>query len=670
MIDLSKLTSPAWQRVVGELTSPASSDQAFLAKLTSVLAQVSSAKQGVLYAQPASAATDEAAHDPKAVFVWPPAAAGQQALSSIAHETDALQAARRAAGQPHALAFQVETEGPYYEANGAQMLAVPVRLERGAPGNGAASVAPRYVVTLLLEPRSEQALQATIALVEVLAGYAHAHTANQALKEVQNVTGALGLAAQLISTLNTAENFKGACFQLVNDVQRVIQVDRVALGWCKGIGPKGEGERIKTVAISDTEMLDRRMHMVQKIEAAMDECLDQEQPVLYPAPPEKPEAGAESSEADVLLSQAITHAHRELGSSDATLKIASLPLRVDEKIVGVLTMETSGKGENAEALSIDNLETVQAALDLIAPVMRIRRSDDRALPLRAVDSSVEAASWAVGPKHTVWKLAGIALLVVAVFVTFFQIPYKIEAPCEVQPRERRAVSVPFSGVIAAVPEGVEPGARVEAGQLLAQLETTDLRLQRLDAESEIVRAEKRADEARAQGNLSEAQQAEAQADQARARLALIDHRVEQASLMAPLDGVIISGNAKDYIGASVELGQLLFEVASMDDLVAVAKADDRDIKLIQEAQAAGLKGSMATKAYPARRFEGSLERIVPLAQPDEGKNTFEVRVGLDESAAWMRPGMEGLVKFDTGYRSLLDIGTRRIRDQLRLWLWF
>jgi hypothetical protein len=32
--------------------------------------------------------------------------------------------------------------------------------------------------------------------------------------------------------------------------------------------------------------------------------------------------------------------------------------------------------------------------------------------------------------------------------------------------------------------------------------------------------------------------------------------------------------------------------------------------------------------------------------------------------------MEGLAKFDTGNRSLLWIGTRRIRDQLRLWLWW
>ncbi|MEO0483704.1 MAG: HlyD family efflux transporter periplasmic adaptor subunit [Planctomycetota bacterium] len=685
MIDLKKLSTPAWQRVIAELTAEVPTDQAFLARLTSVLAQVSSARQGVLFALP-PAGGEETSRDPKPVFIWPAAGGAEQPAgeNGVMYEADARQAIRRVAGHSGALVFQVSTEGPYYESGGAQILAVPV------PTSGPGGVAPEYVVSLLLEPRSESALQTTVALAEVIAGYTHGRRAMQALRDVRGASAALDLAAQLISTINTASNFKGACLQLVNDVQRQTGVDRVALGWCKGIGPRGEGEKVKCVAISDTEMLDRRMKMVRSMEAAMDECLDQEQPVLYPAPPEA-EAAESLEEADVLLSQAITHAHRELAASDANLRIASLPLRVEDRVVGVLTLETSApkasnqppkvdiKGNGAPAaggagledpLSIEQLETVQAACDLIAPVMRIRRSDDRMLPLRALDSSVATAGWVVGPKHTVWKLGALVVMALLLATIFVRIPYRVEAPCQVQPRERRTVSVPFSAVIASVPEDIEPGARVEVGQLLAQLETTDLRLQRLDVQNEILRAERRADEARARGELSEAQQAEAQADQARARLALIDLRVEQASITAPIAGIIISGNASDFEGASVELGQPLFEVAAMDDLLIQARADDRDIKLILEAQAAGLRGSMATKAYPSRRFDVDIERIVPLATPDQGKNTFEVRAALDASADWMRPGMEGLVKFDTGERTLIDIGTRRIRDQLRLWLWF
>ena len=104
----------------------------------------------------------------------------------------------------------------------------------------------------------------------------------------------------------------------------------------------------------------------------------------------------------------------------------------------------------------------------------------------------------------------------------------------------------------------------------------------------------------------------------------------------------------------------------MDDMVVIARVPDSDIRLIQDAS----EGDIATKAFPAQRFEVTPERIVPLAQPDEGTNTFEVRAALTGSAPWMRPGMEGLVKFDTGERTLIDIGTRRIRDTIRLWLWW
>ncbi len=66
----------------------------------------------------------------------------------------------------------------------------------------------------------------------------------------------------------------------------------------------------------------------------------------------------------------------------------------------------------------------------------------------------------------------------------------------------------------------------------------------------------------------------------------------------------------------------------------------------------------------------TVERVVPLSQPEQGQNAFEARGRLTESPAWLRPGMEGVVRLKTEPHSLLWIGTRRIVDQLRLWLWW
>jgi hypothetical protein len=63
-----------------------------------------------------------------------------------------------------------------------------------------------------------------------------------------------------------------------------------------------------------------------------------------------------------------------------------------------------------------------------------------------------------------------------------------------------------------------------------------------------------------------------------------------------------------------------------------------------------------------------VERIVPLANAQEGTTTFEVRARINDPAPWMVPGTEGLAKFDTRRASLLWIGTRRVVDAVRLWL--
>ena len=671
MNEQTKVHNPAWQRIVSELVKPAADDADFLARLLGVLAQVCGARQAAIISIPSASGDDPGFAEPRVRLVWPPQnAAAPSESPPVAVEPGENTAPLHAEAQAKRAALQALAtnslhiasidagEGTYYDLPSAQLIAVPVAIGVTQPGSGQmAGVGSAHVATLLVENRSKQAMQTTAALAELVAGYAHTHGANQSLRETRAATTSLDLAATLISTLNTATSFKGATIQLVNDLMRHLHADRVALGWCKGLGRKGEGERVKVIAISDTEQIDRRMRMVQMVEAAMDEALDQDQPVMFPAPAETGPGG------DVLLAQAVTHAHRDLVAGDAKLTVASLPLRVDDTVVGVLTVESA---DAQHPLDATLLEILQATLDLVAPVMRIRRSDDRMLPLRAMDSTIHAAGWFVGPKHTVWKLGGIAVMLLLLAVIFIQVPYRVEAPCTVEPRTKRTISAPFAGVIATVPEGIEPGARVEQGQLLAQLDVTELELQRLDVLAEILRAEKQADTSLNEGKLAEAQQAQAQADQARARLELIEFRIGQAAIRAPIGGTVIAGDLGDLLGASIELGQALYEVAAMDDMVVIARVPDSDIRLIQDAS----EGDMATKAFPAQRFEVTPERIVPLAQPDEGTNTFEVRAALTGSAPWMRPGMEGLVKFDTGERTLIDIGTRRIRDTIRLWLWW
>ncbi len=658
MIDQSSLKAPGWQRIVAELLAPAPDERTFLIRLLAVLAQTSSARQAVLFALERDATG--AITEPRAVLCWPPNEAGNE-LPPIEAGADARAAARAAGDGDQVRVFGLQPRAGFYgEDSGGHVIAAPLR-EPPAQSGDQPAPAPRGVITLLLEPRSKPAMQSTIAMVEVLAGYTQLHAARTSLARARASTASIDLAARLIAAINDARGFRGACLQLVNDLRAQVRGDRVAMGWVRTLAG---ADAVRAVALSDTEHLDRRMAMITRLEAAMDECLDQEQAVLYPLP-----TGQEPGADDPTITQTITHAHRELAASDARVRIVSIPLRHADRVAGVVTIESTAPGP----ADVQSIELIQAAMDLLTPVLLVRESDDRPLYRRAYASLLRAGEWLVGPRHTAWKLAGVAGVLASLLLVLVRVEYRVEAPVELQPRVKAVVAAPFEGIIATLAEGVAPGKPVHAGEVLATMDTREIQLRVLDARSKLVQAQKEGDAALKAGNKqSEFQQAQARAAQAQASLDRAQLELEQARLTAPIDGTIILGDLNDRIGASVRAGDPLFQIAPLEDMLVVARLSDRDIALVRDdlSERGPTHGALATKADPANRHPFTVERIVPLAQSKEGKNAFEVRARLEHPVPGLRPGMEGIAKFDVGRHSLLYIGTRRIRDQLRLWLWW
>ncbi len=646
MIDLTSLKAAGWQRVVAELCSPCNDDKQYLDRLLRIIGRVSAARQGVVFMP-----GPDASSPVQALSIWPAPGAGGEDRVAVAGDAapidnaaDARSAAAAALESGQARAFGLDRKSALYGVDPEQgyILSVPLLGSEGRP------VA---AITLLVETRAKSAVQSTLAMAEVLAGYVSGHSARQQLRRTQAASFALDLATRLISSLNTAATFKGAALQLVNDMAKQFKCARAALGWVSG-------DKIRVVAISDTEFFDRRTAMVQKLESAMDECLDQEQPVVFPPPP---------ADADVLLAQAITHAHRELASGGAGVRICSAPLRDGEKVVGVATLEFAVEGGAAGGgVDLQAVELFQAALDLVAPVVALRKSDDRNIALKARDDLIKAGAWAVGPKHTAWKLAGLTLTAAMFFVFFFHMTYRVGADSTLQPRTQYVVSVPFDGLIRESPEGVEAGKAVAKGDVLARLDTTELELQAEEARQKINKGLAEIASARAQGKTNDAMKADSDVKIAQAALTQAQARIELATIVAPADGQIIAGRLRDRLGSSVKTGDKLFEIAPLDDLILVARVDERDVAFISP----GSGGKLATRSHPGEKFDLIVESIVPLAQAEEGKNLFEVRTRLaGRPAIWMRPGMEGIARFDAGRRSLWYIGTRRIEDAIRLWLW-
>lgn len=656
MIDATHLKSTGWARVVAELSSGAPDDRVYMDRLLRILAQVSAARQAVLFVPISASGGGQGGEGDAMPIAMYPAASGvggieaEQAAPSqadIAKVQSAPEAKRAAlaaleSGSSHVFAMEAESELYAGEVGGGgtgYLLALPL------PGEGGRSAG---AITLLVEPRSRQAIQSTLAMAEVITGYVHAHAARQELRRTVSTGRALELATRLIGAMNAAKGFKGACIQTVNDLAKTLNADRVAIGWA-------HRDSVRVTAISDTEHFDRRMKLVQSLQSAMDECLDQDQPVVHPAPP---------ASQDVMLSQAISQAHKELAGGEKNLHVCSIPLRAGDDLLGVLTIEARATPDSP-GVDLKAVELLQATMDLVSPVLKVRRSDDRILPLRAWDSLVHAGTWVVGSKHTVWKLAALILVAAMVYVTFATMTYRVGATAELRTREKRTISMPFDGIIGRLAPGVEAGAVVSEGDLLVELDDSELRLQAEETRAQLMAAERTVDSARAQQNPAESKKAEAQAEQARAKLQLLETRLARTRIRAPISGTIVAGSLKDKIGASAKLGEALFEIAPLTEMMAVVRVDESDVGLITE----GGKGLIATKSHPGVEFPITIERIVPLAEAKDGANLFEVRVRLDQSASWMRPGMEGRVRLEAGERTMLWVGTRRILDTVRLWLW-
>ncbi|MDH5206077.1 MAG: HlyD family secretion protein, partial [Hylemonella sp.] len=119
------------------------------------------------------------------------------------------------------------------------------------------------------------------------------------------------------------------------------------------------------------------------------------------------------------------------------------------------------------------------------------------------------------------------------------------------------------------------------------------------------------------------------------------------------------------LGSPVEQGKLLFEVAPLDAYRIILQVDERDIGEIQVGQG----GELALSGLPYQRMAFTVERIMPISVPLDGRNHFRVESRLHQADLRLRPGMEGVGKVDVGDRRLLWIWTHSFVDWLRLWTW-
>lgn len=451
----------------------------------------------------------------------------------------------------------------------------------------------------------------------------------------EQLTTTLDLAARALQE----ESSQGAAMACVTELATRLLCDRVSLGFRKA-------EFVEVAALSHSAQFGEQMNLVRAVGRVMDECLDQGRPIFFP--PDEAHRGA------------VTRAHAELSSQHKSAAILSVPLFASGGIAcGALTLE---RGVGA-CFTPGEIALCQAVGAVLGPILEEKRRNDRSLIVRLRDDWRALLVRLFGPGHAGTKAFAITLGVLAVFLVFATGDYRITAKTVLEGEVQRAVTVPFDGYVEEAL--VRAGDLVKHGQLMALLNDKDLILERLKWVSLMEQRQLEYSRALAGREHAEAKVYQEQANQAAAELRLIEYRLTRAKISAPFDGVVVSGDLSQSLGAPVARGDVLFEVAPLDSYRVMLDVDERDIGAIQ----IGQTGTLVLNSLPDQDLLFHVEKITPVSLPREGLNYFRVEARLQEPSTRLRPGMEGYGKIEADRRRLIWIWTHELIDWLRLWAW-
>jgi HlyD family secretion protein len=189
-------------------------------------------------------------------------------------------------------------------------------------------------------------------------------------------------------------------------------------------------------------------------------------------------------------------------------------------------------------------------------------------------------------------------------------------------------------------------ARANRDQAVAQAEDSArqlVRAEKLASDKFIATAERDTADANARAAKAKVAAMEAAIQQAQAALHQAEINLRYATIISPIDGVVIS--------RSVDVGQTvaaslaaptLFTIAQdltkMQVDTSVAEGDVGKVK-------AGMPVTFSVDAYPGRRFSGTVRQVRDAAQTVQNVVTYDAVIDVDNAERLLKPGMTATVQF-------------------------
>ena len=448
----------------------------------------------------------------------------------------------------------------------------------------------------------------------------------------------LKLALDLVSALLEHEGLTDGGAAFVTELATRTGCDRVTLGVL-------ERGRVRVRAVSHSGQFDKRANLLQFAAEAMEEAVDQKAAVSFPP----------AQDGARLVARAHELLQREAGAG----AVATFPLESGGKVIGALTLERPAGFQ----LDAPTLELAEAVAAVCGPIVSLKLTGERGLLAHAAELATGFWSKLVGPRHAVYKFAAAATALLVLFFAFVDGTYRVSADAAIEGETQRAITAPIAGFVKEAPR--RAGDMVKKGDVIGRFDDRDLRLERVRLSSQQGQYTKQYREAMVKHDRPQAAIVTAQLEQVEAQIALVDEQLARIDMVAPFDGVIVSGDLSQRLGAPVERGQVLFEVAPLDDFRIALQVDEHDFAQVLPGQ----RGEMVVASMPYQSFAFTVTKITAVNNAKDGANRFRVEARLDARPQRLRPGMEGVGKIEVDERRLIWNWTHSLVDRLRLWLW-
>ena len=207
-----------------------------------------------------------------------------------------------------------------------------------------------------------------------------------------------------------------------------------------------------------------------------------------------------------------------------------------------------------------------------------------------------------------------------------------------------------------------------------------------DANRDYLAALTRRDNSKAQIGVDTARlkQAKAQVQQAQASLKQLEEQLGYTTIVAPMDGVILSRDVEigDAVSSILVLGStatLVMTEGDINEVYVQGKVDEADIAHVYMNQPARIK----VESFRDRVFQGKVTKIAPLGVEKDNVTHFEVRVSIDNPGGELKANMtanaeiildehknvlmvpESAVMYDNQKRAMVEVPDKKQKEGKR-----